>query len=208
MSASDDDSLCLSEASELVDVTTRYLCGMNCSLFAEILLRYHGRNPGHLVRPQDRSPSACCRARRRGYRLRSPDCGPDALRRIAPRSGGLLRLLPGGAAAPGEPGRPVLSPLLPQGLWFSGPRGEGAAPGAAPGRAAVLPLPVHGPLPAPGTGGGLRPGRAVHQDHHLPPGLQGQAGRVPVRRRRERQGGHRPHGAAGPLSPSSTPTCA
>ena len=43
MSASDDDSLCLSEASELVDVTTRYLCGMNCSLFAEILRRYRGR---------------------------------------------------------------------------------------------------------------------------------------------------------------------
>ena len=40
------------------------------------------------------------------------------------------------------------------------------------------------------------PGRHLDKDNHLPPRQPGQAGRIPLRRRRERQGRHRLHRAA------------
>ena len=42
MSLSDDDSFFLGEASQLIDGTTKYLCRMNCSIFAQTLERLQG----------------------------------------------------------------------------------------------------------------------------------------------------------------------
>ena len=63
----------------------------------------------------------------------------------------------------------------------------------------ILPLREHGAVFADDPRSGQRPGRAVHPHHDLPSCAQGQAGRIPVRRSRERQGRHRPDRAARPL---------
>ena len=107
-----------------------------------------------------------------------------------------LRLLPGRQAAGGAAPRADLSGVqaLPHGGHTLRREHDKADCPRRP--AAELPLREHGPLPEPAEGGQRGPGRHLDKDNHLPPRQQGQAGGIPLHRRRERQGRHRVHRAA------------
>ena len=80
--------------------------------------------------------------------------------------------------------------------------GQGSAyvgPDSAAGCAAVLPLSLHAAVSGPAAPVRQGPGGGVHPDDHLPGGKEVQRGQVPLHGGGERQGGHRPGGAAGPL---------